>query len=292
MSYNTELYSVEKGTINGDDYLFVLYNGNAASRRISPTARLHWRTISRVKTFTQANDTMEAHANGKPLPIFDGKREVIDDETHARAHHNASGDQQLIAENKAFQYDLAEENAELRKKLTEEHNNMVLISNELVDALEVKEDLEQSTLSAQVRNSNAEVEVDDLTEENAMLQGRVVSLVYRMDSLEEQLEEFIGKGDEMVDNKPKNPRNFRDPLDSIDHCAQDYFLKRIDDGGGTGLVYKMETDQDVVRFTASNDYYNQEIELPIGITLTLMHELHNNLQTAFSRNININSKEN
>lgn len=146
--------------------------------------------------------------------------EELEQENMDKEDENAALLQRLLAAreethnmeelDKAFQYDLAEENAQLRKqlgekhddncrlqrhncglqrRLAEEHNNMVLISNELVDALEVKEDLEQSTLSAQVRNSNAEVKVDDLTEENAILQRRVVSLAYRMDSLEEQLDD-------------------------------------------------------------------------------------------------------
>ena len=85
-------------------------------------------------------------------------------------------------ENKAFQYDLAEENAELRKKVTEKHDDnarlqrqLALKEKHLQDAYKSLEDLEQSTLSAQSRMSNAEVKVDDLTEENAILRRQVES---------------------------------------------------------------------------------------------------------------------
>ena len=56
----------------------------------------------------------------------------------------------------------------------------------------------------------------------------------------------------------------------------DYFVREIDDTGGTGLVYKIETDQEAVRFTASNGTYNDHIELPLGITYDLLAELHDN----------------
>ena len=128
-------------------------------------------------------------------------------------------------ENKAFQYDLAEENAELRKKLTEKHDDnarlqrqLALKEKHLQDAYKSLEDLEQSTLSANSRMSNAEVKVDDLAEENRILlsklrdldtlrqvekfeeayesptpkefSGEELSMVYRMDSLEKQLEDL------------------------------------------------------------------------------------------------------
>lgn len=128
-------------------------------------------------------------------------------------------------ENKAFQYDLAEENAELRKKLTEKHDDnarlqrqLALKEKHLQDAYKSLEDLEQSTLSANSRMSNAEVKVDDLAEENLILLGKLrdldtlrqvekfeeayesptpkefsgeeLSMVYRMDSLEKQLEDL------------------------------------------------------------------------------------------------------
>jgi len=128
-------------------------------------------------------------------------------------------------ENKAFQYDLAEENAELRKKLSEKHDDnarlqrqLALKEKHLQDAYKSLEDLEQSTLSANSRMSNAEVKVDDLAEENLILLGKLrdldtlrqvekfeeayesptpkefsgeeLSMVYRMDSLEKQLEDL------------------------------------------------------------------------------------------------------
>ena len=128
-------------------------------------------------------------------------------------------------ENKAFQYDLAEENAELRKKLTEKHDDnarlqrqLALKEKHLQDAYKSLEDLEQSTLSANSRMSNAEVKVDDLAEENRILLGKLrdldtlrqvekfeeayesptpkefsgeeLSMRCRMDSLEQQLEQL------------------------------------------------------------------------------------------------------
>ena len=128
-------------------------------------------------------------------------------------------------ENKAFQYDLAEENAELRKKLSEKHDDnarlqrqLALKEKHLQDAYKSLEDLEQSTLSANSRMSNAEVKVDDLAEENRILlsklryldtlrqvekfeeayesptpkefSGEELSMLCRMDSLEEQLKDL------------------------------------------------------------------------------------------------------
>ena len=128
-------------------------------------------------------------------------------------------------ENKAFQYDLAEENAELRKKLSEKHDDNARLQSQLAlkekhlqDAYKSLEDLEQSTLSANSRMSNAEVKVDDLAEENRILlsklryldtlrqvekfeeayesptpkefSGEELSMLCRMDSLEEQLKDL------------------------------------------------------------------------------------------------------
>ena len=154
-------------------------------------------------------------------------------------------------ENKAFQYDLAEENAQLRKQLErfttntasatvndlaetnaklrkqlgEKHDDNCRLQrqlaeqhNILMDAYKSLEDLELSTLSANSRMSNAEVKVDDLAEENRILlsklrdldtlrqvekfeeayesptpkefSGEELSMVYRMDSLEKQLEDL------------------------------------------------------------------------------------------------------
>jgi chromosome segregation ATPase len=83
-------------------------------------------------------------------------------------------------ENKAFQYDLAEQNAQLRKQLTTKHDDNARLQrqlaeghNKLREAYTYHDDLEESTLSAQVRMSNAEVKVDDLTEENAILRRQV-----------------------------------------------------------------------------------------------------------------------
>ena len=86
-------------------------------------------------------------------------------------------------ENKAFQYDLAEQNAVLRKQLGEKHDDNCRLQRQLaeenrklLDALEVREDLEASTLSATVRMSNAEVMNDDLHAQLERLTSKVETL--------------------------------------------------------------------------------------------------------------------
>jgi tRNA nucleotidyltransferase (CCA-adding enzyme) len=50
----------------------------------------------------------------------------------------------------------------------------------------------------------------------------------------------------------------------------DYVFREVDDTGGTGLVYKIESDGEAVRFTATNGTYNDFIELPLDITYDLL----------------------
>jgi hypothetical protein len=159
-------------------------------------------------------------------------------------------------ENKAFQYDLAEQNAELRKQLTTKHDDNCRLQRQLAVAhkeyardLETKkraEEFEDLELSAQVRMSNAEMVNDDL---HAQLE--------RLTSMTETLweERRVGVQPPMKMEMDDNP---------------DYFVREIDDTGGTGLAYKIETDGDAVRFTASNGTYNDYIELPLDIVYDLL----------------------
>jgi len=96
----------------------------------------------------------------------------------------------------------------------------------------------------------------------AILGYSVLDVVSRMNSLEDQMKDLK----EMVGNKPKS--DVQPPIKMDDD--PDYFVREIDDTGGTGLVYKIETDQEAVRFTASNGTYNDYIELPLGITYDLL----------------------
>ena len=78
-------------------------------------------------------------------------------------------------------YDIMEAHAQRNPILSaEELSQEILYEREIVhleaENAELRskvKDLEQSTLSAQVRMSNAEVKVDDLTEENAILRRQV-----------------------------------------------------------------------------------------------------------------------
>ena len=158
----------------------------------------------------------------------------LDDKMFTRAEVDKKVDEERKRswnENKAFQWDLAEQNAELRKKLTEKHDDNCRLQrslaeehNKLIDALEGNEDL------------LFRLKVETLWEERRV--------------------------------------GVRSPIKMDDD--PDYFFLEIDDTGGTGLVYKIETDQEAVRFTASNGTYNDYIELPLGITYDLLAELHDN----------------
>ena len=149
--------------------------------------------------------------------------------------------------------EIAERNAVLRKKLTEKHDDNARLQrqlaeehNKLLDALEVNEDLSASTVSATVRMSNAEVANDDL---HAQLE-RLTSMVATLWE-----ERGIGVQPHMKMEMDDNP---------------DYVFREVDDTGGTGLVYKIESDGEAVRFTATNGTYNDFIELPLDITYDLL----------------------
>ena len=80
--------------------------------------------------------------------------------------------------------DLAETNAKLRKQLGEKNETRQGMINKLREAYTYHDDLEESILSAQVRMSNAEVKVDDLTEENAILRRQVATTLKELKDLE------------------------------------------------------------------------------------------------------------
>ena len=158
----------------------------------------------------------------------------LDDKMFTRAEVDKKVDEERKRswnENKAFQWDLAEQNAEMRKQLGEKHDDNCRLQrslaeehNKLIDALEGNEDL------------LFRLKVETLWEERRV--------------------------------------GVRSPIKMDDD--PDYFFLEIDDTGGTGLVYKIETDQEAVRFTASNANYHEYIELPLGITYDLLAELHDN----------------
>ena len=110
----------------------------------------------------------------------------LDDKMFTQAEVDKKVDEERLRawkENKAFQYDLAEQNAELRKQLGEKHDDNCRLQRQLaeenrklLDALEVREDLEASTLSATVRMSNAEVMNDDLHAQLERLTSKVETL--------------------------------------------------------------------------------------------------------------------
>ena len=160
-------------------------------------------------------------------------------------------------ENKAFQYDLAEQNAELRKQLTTKHDDnarlqrqLAVVHKEYARDLETKKRAEEFEASdTTLRMSNAERVNDDL---HAQLE--------RLNSMVETLWE-----ERRVDVQPPMKMEMDD--------NPDYFVRDIDDTGGTGLVYKIETDGDVARFTASNGTYNRSLKLPLGIVYDLLMDL-------------------
>ena len=139
-------------------------------------------------------------------------------------------------ENKAFQYDLAEQNAELRKQLTTKHDDNARLQRQLAVAHK------ESTL----RNSNAEMVNEDLHAQLERLNSMVATLWE---------ERGIGVQPHMKMEMDDNP---------------DYVFREVDDTGGTGLVYKIESDGEAVRFTATNGTYNDFIELPLDITYDLL----------------------
>ena len=199
MGMNKEMYNIEKA-----DQTTSLYGGLRVLFREE--------LIGVVQNYSDANDVIEAHAaNYKPLEDDDLSQEVVyereilhleekveyltSERDYWKGFTTVSADvtkavdeerKRSWNENKAFQWDLAEQNAELRKKLTEKHDDNCRLQRQLAEQHNklreayaqcvygtCHDDLEESTLSAQVRMSNAEVKVDDLTEENAILRRQV-----------------------------------------------------------------------------------------------------------------------
>ncbi len=193
---NKKMYDIEKADNVGRD------SGLYGSLRVLFREEL----IGVVQNYSDANDVIEEHAaNYKPLEDddlsqdVDYEREILhleekveyltSERDYWKGFTTVSADvtktvdeerKRSWNENKAFQWDLAEQNAELRKKLTEKHDDNARLQrqlaeghNKLREAYTCYDDLEESTLSAQVRMSNAAVKVDDLTEENAILRRQV-----------------------------------------------------------------------------------------------------------------------
>jgi len=176
-------------------------------------------------------------------------------------------------ENKAFQWDLAEQNAEMRKQLGEKHDDNCRLQrslaeehNKLMDAYKELEDLEMNyAQDLQTKKRAEEYEASD----HALV--KVSNAERANDDLHAQLERLTSMTETLWEERRVGVRS---PIKMNDD--PDYFFLEIDDTGGTGLVYKIETDQEAVRFTASNGNYHEYIELPLGITYDLLAELHDN----------------
>jgi predicted RNase H-like nuclease (RuvC/YqgF family) len=150
--------------------------------------------------------------------------------------------------------EIAEHNAVLRKKLTEKHDDNARLQRQLAVAhkeyardLETKKRAEEFEASdTTLRMSNAERVNDDLHAQLERLNSMVATLWE---------ERGIGVQPHMKMEMDDNP---------------DYVFREVDDTGGTGLVYKIESDGEAVRFTATNGTYNDFIELPLDITYDLL----------------------
>jgi len=158
MSFNMEHYDVEPDTVDGETVtrLRVQYKGNL---------------IGFAYTHAAAYDVMEEHANSPCMSMevnsdmADMEQQIIDlaqevDYMEAERDYwkELAGDvtkavdaerKRSWDEHKAFQWDLAEQNAELRKQLTEKHDDNARLNksladkhNKLVVALEGNQDLE------------------------------------------------------------------------------------------------------------------------------------------------------
>ncbi len=195
MSFDMEPYSVAKELEDG-------YDGTRLRVRFKGDL------IGFASTYAEAYDIMEEHANSPCVStevsadMADMEQQIIDlaqevDYMEAERDYwkELSGDatkavdaerKRSWEENKQFQWELAEQNAELRKQLGEKHDDNCRLQRQLAEQHNklreayaqcvygtCHDDLEESTLSAQVRMSNAEVKVDDLTEENAILRRQV-----------------------------------------------------------------------------------------------------------------------
>jgi hypothetical protein len=178
-----------------------------------------------------------------------GMRE-LEQENMDKEDENARLLQQLLVAREDGM-EIAEHNAVLRKKLTEKHDDNARLQRQLAVAhkeyardLETKKRAEEFEASNTLRVQSAERVNDDL---HAQLE--------RLNSMVETLWE-----ERRVDVQP--------PMEMDDN--PDYVFREVDDTGGTGLVYKIESDGEAVRFTATNGTYNDFIELPLDITYDLL----------------------
>jgi len=183
--------------------------------------------------------------------LLAGTRE-LEQENMDKEDENARLLQQLLVAREDGM-EIAERNAVLRKKLTEKHDDNARLQRQLAVAhkeyardLETKKRAEEFEASNTLRVQSAERVNDDL---HAQLE--------RLNSMVETLweERGIGVQPHMKMEMDDNP---------------DYVFREVDDTGGTGLVYKIESDGEAVRFTATNGTYNDFIELPLDITYDLL----------------------
>ena len=189
MSINTSLYSINKiDFVDGSSHLEVVRGK---------------KVIAVAQDYTEAYDAMQVDFDkiednskiGKSITAKLGKASLEIKRLEAEAIKSTKDIGALTTENaelleqlerfttntaSAKVNDLAETNAKLRKQLGEKHDDNCRLQrqlaeqhNKLREAYTYHDDLEESTLSAQVRMSNAEVKVDDLTEENAILRRQV-----------------------------------------------------------------------------------------------------------------------
>lgn len=163
MSINTSLYSINKiDFVDGSSHLEVVRGK---------------KVIAVAQDYTEAYDAMQVDFDkiednskiGKSITAKLGKASLEIKRLEAEAIKSTKDIGALTTEN-----------AKLRKKLGEKHDDYCRLQRQLADqhnklreAYTYHDDLEESTLSAQVRMSNAEVKVDDLTEENAILRRQV-----------------------------------------------------------------------------------------------------------------------
>ena len=182
MSINTSLYSINKiDFVDGSSHLEVVRGK---------------KVIAVAQDYTEAYDAMQVDFDkiednskiGKSITAKLGKASLEIKRLEAEAIKSTKDIGALTTENaelleqlerfttntaSATVNDLAETNAKLRKQLREKNETRQGMINKLREAYTYHDDLEESTLSAQVRMSNAEVKVDDLTEENAILRRQV-----------------------------------------------------------------------------------------------------------------------
>jgi hypothetical protein len=206
MSINTSLYSINKiDFVDGSSHLEVVRGK---------------KVIAVAQDYTEAYDAMQVDFDkiednskiGKSITAKLGKASLEIKRLEAEAIKSTKDIGALTTENaelleqlerfttntaSAKVNDLAETNAKLRKQLGEKHDDNCRLQRQLAEQHNklreayaqcvygtCHDDLEESTLSAQVRMSNAEVKVDDLTEENAILRRQVDTALKELKDLE------------------------------------------------------------------------------------------------------------